>query len=294
VVPINPFFSIIIPTYNSDKTLGRCLDSILEQRFSNFEIIVVDGLSCDRTIEIAKKDNDPRIKVFSEKDQGVYDAMNKGIDLAQGDWLLFLGSDDQLFDDLVLKDAHTCLIKTNAELVYGNIQMFGDNSLGNDGDIYDGEFSLCKLFSKNICHQSIFYSKKVFSKIGYYDTSYPVLADWDLNLRCFAASAVQYHNKIITLFSAGGLSGRTGDTFTLGVRCRKIKEYFGYGLLDGHFKAVKDIFLNEAAALYIRKEPLEAFRYWIIYLYHTKNKIQALKQVAVKMMSRAYNNRQRK
>jgi glycosyltransferase involved in cell wall biosynthesis len=294
VIPIAPFFSIVIPTYNSGKTLGRCLDSILGQRFLNFEIIVVDGLSSDQTIEVAKKDNDPRVRVFTEKDHGVYDAMNKGIDLARGDWLLFLGSDDQLFDNLVLKDAHDRLIKTRAELVYGDIQMFGDATLAGDYGIYDGQFSLGKLFSKNICHQSIFYSKKIFPKVGYYDTTYSVCADWDLNLRCFARGKVQYYNRIIAAFSGGGISSLTENNFTPKERLRKIKEYFGYSLLSRHFESFERFFLSEAFALYMLRKPLQSFCYWALFFYHTKNKIQALKRLAVKLFLEVYDGRQQR
>jgi glycosyltransferase involved in cell wall biosynthesis len=281
MTPVTPFFSIIIPTYNSEKTLERCLDSILAQRFSNFEILIVDGLSSDQTVEIARGKNDPRIRIFSEKDRGVYDAMNKGIDLARGAWLLFLGSDDRLFDEFVLECAQGHLINAKAELVYGNTQVVGDTLFAEDGSIYDGEFSVSKLFMKNICHQSILYSKKIFSRVGYYDTKYPVCADWDLNLRCFASGTAQYYDKVITLFSGGGASSGTQDNFTFEERRLKIKEYFGYGLLNRHFEIYEGAFLGHAAALFARKKPLEAFRYWALYFYHTKNKTRALKDLAV-------------
>jgi glycosyltransferase involved in cell wall biosynthesis len=257
----------------------------LGQSFPNFEIIIVDGLSSDRTVEVAKQNNDSRITVFSEKDRGIYDAMNKGIDLALGDWLLFLGSDDQLFDPLVLEDAHGHLIKTKAEFVYGNIQSIGESTLTTEGGIYDGEFSLDKLLSNNICHQSIFYSKKLFSKIGYYDIRYSVRADWDLNLRCFARSTVQYYDRVLALFSGGGTSSRRTDDFTREERCLKVKEYFGYSFFNRHFESLRGVFLSKALALYTQKKPVVAFRYLVFYIYHT-NKTRALKKLAAKLLKR--------
>src|SRR4249920_3431468 len=100
---MNPFFSIIIPTYNSESSLNKTLDSILSQTFTDFEIILTDGVSKDDTIAIAESYNDSRLKIHSEPDKGVYDAMNKGMSLATGKWLYFIGSDDYLYNDEVLQ-----------------------------------------------------------------------------------------------------------------------------------------------------------------------------------------------
>src|ERR1700722_16529958 len=98
--------SIIIPTYNSQNTILTALQSIVKQSFDDFEIIIVDGLSNDDTVTIVKNFQDDRIKIISELDNGIYDAMNKGIDRAKGDWLYFLGSDDRLYNDTVLEDVN--------------------------------------------------------------------------------------------------------------------------------------------------------------------------------------------
>ena len=99
-----PRLSIIIPTFNSAKTLSRCLDSVISQSFTDWEVLMMDGVSNDDTIKIASSYQDSRIQIYSEPDKGIYDAMNKGIDKAQGEWLYFLGSDDWLFNCNSLKD----------------------------------------------------------------------------------------------------------------------------------------------------------------------------------------------
>jgi len=99
---MNPFFSIIIPTYNSSATISVALNSIIKQSYQNFEVIIVDGLSNDNTISIISQFQDDRIKIFSEKDKGVYDAMNKGINYANGKWIYFMGSDDYFYDNTIL------------------------------------------------------------------------------------------------------------------------------------------------------------------------------------------------
>src|SRR5688572_23331397 len=100
----SPMFSIIIPTLNSEAHIRRSLESVLHQSFPNFEILIVDGLSVDQTLSIVQQENDARITTYSEKDHGIYDAMNKGITLAKGKWLYFLGSDDVLYDNNVFQD----------------------------------------------------------------------------------------------------------------------------------------------------------------------------------------------
>ena len=91
--------SIILPTFNCDKVIRHCIESIVGQEFHDWELLVMDGMSRDGTLEIVRQysSKDSRIRVYSEPDNGIYDAMNKGIDKSQGEWLYFMGSDDSLF-----------------------------------------------------------------------------------------------------------------------------------------------------------------------------------------------------
>lgn len=89
-----PLVSIIIATYNSELDIAKCLQSVTNQSYKNIEIIIMDGGSSDKTLDIAKSFKDDRIKIVSEKDRGIYDARNKAVDLSIGDWVAFIGSDD--------------------------------------------------------------------------------------------------------------------------------------------------------------------------------------------------------
>jgi glycosyltransferase involved in cell wall biosynthesis len=205
---MQPKFSIIMPTFNSAKTLFVAMDSVLKQTFSDFEIIIVDGLSSDSTLDILKRYRDKRIKIFSESDNGIYDAMNKGVEYANGDWLFFMGSDDHFYEKTTLKKliAHEGF-KTHT-VVYGNVNSKIFNGL------YDGEFTYSKLTKKNICHQSIFFHKTVFKKIGKFNTKYLVEADWDHNLKWFFSSKIKhmYVDQTITNYGENGVSSKTpGD-----------------------------------------------------------------------------------
>ena len=97
------FVTIITATYNSEHIIESCISSIIKQDYENFEIIICDGNSTDRTIEKIKNFNDPRIAVFQEEDSGIYDALNKGIKRSSGDIIGFLHSDDFFADNQVIK-----------------------------------------------------------------------------------------------------------------------------------------------------------------------------------------------
>jgi glycosyltransferase involved in cell wall biosynthesis len=204
-----PFLSIIIPTFNSASTLRRTLESVLCQVYTDFEILVIDGNSSDNTIEILKEYQNQCIKFITEPDKGIYDAMNKGINMAKGQWIYFLGSDDKLYDHLVLEEIARVANNSDHDVIYGNVLISGSTSWAKDAAVYDGEFDLKKLIRKNICHQSIFYKTKFIKRqIGYYNLDYNICSDWDFNLRCWAKTTFFYLNKIIAEFSGGGESSR--------------------------------------------------------------------------------------
>ncbi len=226
---MNPFYSIVIPTYNSAKNLESCIKSILNQTFRNFEINIVDGLSEDETCSIVAKCADDRIKIVSEKDNGIYDAMNKGITRSSGNWLYFLGSDDKLYDNRVLEDIRKIIGRTRRKLIYGDVKILGNTSWASDGCIYDGQFDLKKLIKKNISHQGIFYDALfIRNEIGYFNTKYRVCADWDFNMRCWEKTKFKYFKRTIALFKAGGLSTSAIDDQNFYMDLDKnIVKYFG-------------------------------------------------------------------
>ena len=241
-----PYFSIIIPTRNSEAMLGRCLDSLRAQTFTDYEVLLIDGVSRDKTAEIAQRYADPRIKMFSEPDQGIYDAMNKGVKLAKGEWIYFLGSSDALYHENVLNQIHDVSRATGNKIIFGSVKIEGDTGWANDGVIYDGDFTLGKLFFKNICHQAVFYHRSVFPEVGEFNLLYPVLSDWDFNLRCRSKYQFQYIETIVALFSGGGASTSMRDEKFLSDRWGNIARYFKWQLYKKDFSPVfLDIFVDE-------------------------------------------------
>jgi len=194
--------SIITPTYNAAKHLETCIQSIKQQSYFQWEHIIIDGGSSDGTLELIKKY--PHLKWISEPDAGIYDAMNKGIKLARGEWLYFLGADDVLYNSNVFENLKSHL-SSNVDVVYGNVSSTRWKGL------YDGEFNSKKLVDKNICHQAIFFKKSVFDKIGLFDLRFKVYADWEHNWRWFFNPSITHKYAPLTIaeYADGGFSSNS-------------------------------------------------------------------------------------
>lgn len=257
-----PIFSIIIPTFNSEATLQRALDSVLNQAFHDFEVLIMDGVSTDNTLAIVKKYQEcsRAIKIYSEKDHGIYDAMNKGICNATGNWLYFLGSDDYFFNSEVLKKVSQFIDKSDLDVVYGHVHSTALNPL------YNGEFSYEKLVQRNICHQAIFVNKTVFEKIGDFDLNCKVLADWHHNIRWFYNNDIRnsYMNLTVAEYTDGGFSSLNKDHYFLEI---KDKMFFTYGLYKIPVEHLAPIVSNIVKLTKKQKKYLQMFYFRIIWLF---------------------------
>lgn len=218
-----PKISIITVVYNAKSFLEETIESVLSQNFNNFEYIIIDGGSIDGTLDIIKKYQDRITLWVSEPDKGIYDAMNKGIKHAKGEYVYFLGGDDLLFDNQVLKNVNSYLMDKR-KVYYGNV-LFKKRNV-----IYDGEFNLVKIVTRNISHQSIFYPKEIFEKYSF-DTKYKIFADYELNLKLYGNSSYSfvYIPITIALFNDEGASGsNTLDLNFENDRFEIIKNNFPY------------------------------------------------------------------
>lgn len=233
---MNPImFSIIIPTFNSSNTINMCLESVLNQTFSNFEIIIIDGVSDDNTLELINiyQKEHSNIKIYSEADNGIYDAMNKGIKLAKGNWLFFLGSDDTFFNFDILNKINDFIGETNKKVIYGNVKIIGNTAWAKNNEIYAGRFNTKKILNQNICHQAIFYNLQFVNEtIGSYNTSYKKSADWDFNLKCWAKQEFEFINITVANYSVEGFSGNIGDENLSKDFVNNIIEYFNFSVFN--------------------------------------------------------------
>ncbi len=201
--------SIVTATYNSAKTISDTLSSVLSQSYADFEHIIIDGKSTDNTLEIVarfKEEYGERLKVISEKDNGLYDAMNKGIALAGGDIIGILNSDDVLADADVLNDIAETFNKTGCDLSYGDIVFLDAETLtkpvrtwvAKTGNINLGWFPP---------HPSLYVKREIYEKIGNFDSSLKIAADYDFMLRTIKSGAtLSYIPKTIVKMRAGGVS----------------------------------------------------------------------------------------
>jgi glycosyltransferase involved in cell wall biosynthesis len=168
----------------------------------------MDSMSTDNTkaiIEI-KQLADKRINLVSEKDNGIYDAMNKAIQLAQGEWLYFIGSDDAFFDRHVVETIASSF-NEQYDLVYGDVLWIPDQ-ISESGACKPGD-----LINRNINHQRIFYRKDLFKQYGNYDLQYKVASDHELNIRFFCNNNIRkkYLPVTVSKYHSGGFSANKMD-----------------------------------------------------------------------------------
>jgi len=198
----HPKISIIIVTYNAAKTLQACLDSIYRQKYPAIEIVLIDGKSTDGTVDIIQHNAYKLGYWISEKDAGIYDAINKGVKSATGQWLYFLGADDELLDDF---SAMAVELKDANAVYYGNVL--------SNGQVFWGELNLYHIAKYGIYHQAVIYPKSVFKKYNY-QTKYIMRADHVLNMQCAADDDFKliYINYIIAKYNHLGESNSVIDT----------------------------------------------------------------------------------
>lgn len=174
--------SIITVCYNSEKTIERCINSIVSQMDDRIEYIIVDGNSKDHTIDIVKKYK--QIKYISEKDNGIYDAMNKGIKMSTGKWIIFMNSDDCFINNKLLKLVDILKTNDNYDCIYSDIEevyMLDKKEYTRIFKVTEDLSSLNK--EMLIRHQSFLCKRQALLDIDCFDLKYKVAADWDSLIR---------------------------------------------------------------------------------------------------------------
>ncbi len=214
-MPNLPKIAIITPTYNASKTLEACLKSVISQNYLNLEHVVIDGNSTDESLKIIKKyaEKYSHIKYISEKDKGIFDAMNKGIDLATSDFLLFLGADDVLADNILNKITHEVDFD-NFDLVYGKVK-YPTRECGKEyktENITD-ELLINPFIHLFMHHQGTFIRKSLFDIFGKYDLQYPIGADVHFFIKTINHPKVrkQFINSIFAVVGDEGVSGQVEE-----------------------------------------------------------------------------------
>lgn len=204
--------SIITPSFNSGKTIERTIKSVINQIGVDLEYIIVDGASTDNTLDIVNKYKDRISSVISEKDKGIYDAMNKGVAKASGEIVGILNSDDFYNNHEVLKQVVECFAKNNCDACYGDLTYFNE---GEEGKVVRfwraGKFDINKMnYGWVPPHPTFFVKKDVYRKIGDYRLDLSIAADYEFMLRALKKYKIKpvYLPVVITRMQAGGASAR--------------------------------------------------------------------------------------
>ncbi|WP_149242266.1 glycosyltransferase family 2 protein [Dyadobacter sp. 32] len=202
-LPEFPFFTIITAVYNGEKTLQRTIDSVLSQSYKNFEYIIVDGGSTDNTLSIIKKNEHPSLTWISEPDNGVYDAFNKGIKLANGKLVGIINSDDWYEPEALLQIRNAYDIEKNAHIYYGLARFLNSN---NEILAVQGYTELSLNYGM-ISHPTCFVKRETYDNVATFDTKYQIAADYNLMLTLKRAGC-KFHfiEVILANFSEGGIS----------------------------------------------------------------------------------------
>ena len=202
--------SIITITYNSASSLQRALDSVQCQTYKDIEHVIIDGASTDGTcalIEAYAKQH-KNVKWVSEKDNGIYDAINKGIRQATGDVIGFLHSDDVLYSPDSIGQIATAFEQDNADVVYGDLQYMRGNKVVrrwksntfNPRALKDGWMPP---------HPTVYVRREVYQKVGEYDSWFRISADYDMLLRIFTAGyKTHYIPEVLVCMETGGASNK--------------------------------------------------------------------------------------
>jgi glycosyltransferase involved in cell wall biosynthesis len=220
--------SIIIATYNAEKYLLECLNSIVNQSIKSIEVIVIDGGSDDSTLGLLTNSSLTNLKWITEPDQGIYDALNKGIEMAKGKWLYFLGADDRLLPGFsVLAES----LKDEDTVYYGNSVAWNEEGKKPSSELIKGAFSPYRLAKYCMNHQSILYPARAFFNNKYL-LKYKILADYAFNIRLWGSKEFKktFYPIDIVLYHMGGLSSQFNDPVFESEKSNLILKHMGFSV----------------------------------------------------------------
>lgn len=235
--------SIIIATYNAEKVLKRCLDSIVTQKTNDVEILIVDGNSTDSTMEIVQSYGTDVDYSLSEKDKGIYDAWNKALKVAQGDWIMFLGSDDYILPGSIkiYLDYVRHVDRNETDIICAKC-----NFINKDGKVIAvlGKPYKYEDFKKymNVIHGTTLHNSNLFKELGTFSLKYKICADYEFLLR--RPLRAEFIDSPLVCVQTGGVSYSVGmliDTFKIKrqVKCSPLVAdvfYFTKGVVSLQIK----------------------------------------------------------
>ncbi|MBY0245367.1 MAG: glycosyltransferase [Sphingobacteriaceae bacterium] len=223
---MNPKVSVITIVYNNVADIERTILSVLGQNYSNIEYIIIDGASTDGTLEVIRRYENRISKLLSEPDKGIYDAMNKGLALATGDYVLFMNSGDEIYNNTTISNIF--VEKVMADIYYGETEMYDQHwqSLGRRRHQAPKNFTWKSFkYGMNVCHQAIYIKRSLTEP---YDTTYKYSADIDWILKAAKkAKSIQNVNAYVAKYLVGGMS-KQKHWESLKERFKILSFYYGW------------------------------------------------------------------
>lgn len=231
---MNPKISIITVNYNDKAGLQKTIKSVAEQSFKDFEFFVMDGGSTDGSKELLEENAALFTRWLSEPDRGIYHAMNKGIKMAKGEYLLFLNSGDSLYHSEVLAQVDQEITGEHG-IYYGDI--IYDEISKQTVRTFPDRLTFGFFYEHNLSHQASFIKRTLFDEFFYYNESFKIVSDWEFFIYAICKKDVPYQhiNNILTNYDATGLSSNVDNH----VMMRKEREV----TLEKYFAAFKDDYI---------------------------------------------------
>jgi glycosyltransferase len=227
----NVYFSIITATYNASKTIKESVESLKMQSFNDYEHIIIDGASTDNTVTILDDLRDAKTILLSEPDNGMYDALNKGIGLARGSIIGYLHADDIYKSPHVLKKIHDTFKNEHADAVYGDLEyVLKTNPEKILRRWKSSPFNITKLKKGWMPpHPTFFVKKNIYDRYGGFDISYTIAADYELMMRLLGKHKISavYLPEVLVQMKTGGASNKS-------VRNIILKSYQDYKTIKQH------------------------------------------------------------
>lgn len=215
--------SIITINFNNSIGLKKTIESVVNQTYNDFEYIIIDGGSSDESINVIKGYKNSITHWISEPDKGVYDAMNKGIKLATGDYLLMLNSGDYLTSNNVLEKILVNGLTKNYDIIYGDV-IWEEQGLFTDGS-FPNNLTFNYFRYNSLGHQAAFIKKKVHDIVGLYDTSLRIASDWKFFILSICKFNINYRH-INTSITVCGRDGMSCDPKNMGLITQERNKVF--------------------------------------------------------------------
>jgi len=256
--------TVIIPAFNSAKLINECLESVVCQDYLYIEVIVVDGASTDNTIEVVESVAHRHLFVhyISEPDQGVYDAINKGIQLARGEWIYVLGSDDRLASTGALSAMSTSF-GTESDFIHAKVLRMST------GMIEGAPTTSSDIVLANICQQSILYRKTLFDILGNFNLKYKICADWEFNIRCFGIPCKPtFVDIVLCCYDGRGMSSHITDHVFYNDRLSIARRSYHVPLKNSVFRPLRYLFRDEGKKYWKERKFFHSLVNQIIFLMH--------------------------